>query len=126
MLEDQFYKQIENKTTTNTIKNVIDLAKGMTRHEHIYLVDSESKSSMFYGLPRIHKSQMINNKCSQIEGEYLKHLDPQDLTVRPIVAGPACESHRLSNLIDTLLKPFTENVPSYVRDDIDFLNPDPT
>ena len=92
MLEDQFYKQIENKTTTNTIKNVIDLAKGMTRHEHIYLVDSESKSSMFYGLPRIHKSQMINNKCSQIEGEYLKHLDPQDLTVRPIVAGPACET----------------------------------
>ena len=37
------------------------------------------------------------------------------------MAGPACETHRLSNLIDILLKPFIEKVKSYVRDDIDFL-----
>ena len=54
-------------------------------------------------------------------GEYLELLDPEDLTFRPIVAGPACETHRLSNLIDILLKPFIEKVESYVRDDIDFL-----
>ena len=75
---------------------------------------------MFYGLPKIHKSQLINNKCTQIDGEYLELLEPEDLTFRPIVAGPACETHRLSNLIDILLKPFIEKV-SYVRDDIDFL-----
>ena len=36
------------------------------------------------------------------------------------MAGPACETHRLSNLIYILLKPFISKVQSYVRDDIDF------
>ena len=37
------------------------------------------------------------------------------------MAGLACETHRLSNLIDILLKPFISKVQSNVRDDIDFL-----
>ena len=37
------------------------------------------------------------------------------------MAGPACETHQLSNLIDILLKPFISKVQSYVRDNIDFL-----
>ena len=37
------------------------------------------------------------------------------------MAGPVCETHRLSNLMDILLKPFLKHVKSYVRDDIDFL-----
>ena len=54
----------------------------------------------------------------KIEGEYLELLDPEDLTFRPIVAGPACEMHRLSNLIDILLNPFIEKIKKL---DIDFL-----
>ena len=77
---------------------------------------------MFYGLPKIHKSEMIRNECNKINSEYLELLDPEDLKFRPIVAGPACETHRLSNLVDILLKPFIEKVKSYVRDGIDFLN----
>ena len=95
---------------------------------------------MFYGLPKIQKSQLINNKCTDIDDEYLELLEPEDLTFRTIVAGPACETHRLSNLIVILLKPFIEcethrlsnlivillkpfieKVNRYVRDDIDFL-----
>ena len=49
-------------------------------------------------------------------------LDPTDLKFRPIVAGPICPTHRLSSLIDILLKPFIKYVKSYIRDDIDFLN----
>ena len=37
------------------------------------------------------------------------------------MAGPACETHRLSNLINILLNSFISKVQSYVRDDIDFL-----
>ena len=48
-------------------------------------------------------------------------MDPEDLQFRPIVAGSVCETSRLSSLLDKLLKPFLINVPSYVRDDIDFL-----
>ena len=47
---------------------------------------------------------------------------PDNLKLRPIIAGPSCQTHRLSNLLDILLKPFTEFIPSYVRDDLDFLN----
>ena len=39
-----------------------------------------------------------------------------------MIAGPACPTHRLSNLIDILIKPFTKHIKSYVRDDIDLLN----
>ena len=53
-------------------------------------------------------------------------LDPDDLIFQPIVAGPACETHRLSNLIDILLKPYIQKVKSYIRDDIDFLSHIPT
>ena len=66
------------------------------------------KPSMFNGLPKIHKSKKINDKCTQIDGENLELLDPEDLTFRPTVVDPACETHRLSNLIDILLKPFIE------------------
>ena len=51
-----------------------------------------------------------------------KIIDPPDLTFRPIVAGPSCPTHRLSNLIDILLQPFLKNIRSLVRDDIDFLS----
>ena len=78
--------------------------------------------SMFYGLPKTHKSEMIRNECNKINSEYLEILDPEDLKFRPIVAGQACETHRLRNLVDILLKPFVEKVKSFVRDDIDFLN----
>ena len=39
-----------------------------------------------------------------------------------IVAGPVCQTHRLSNLIDILLRPLTKRVNSYLRDTTDFLN----
>ena len=45
---------------------------------------------------------------------------------RPIVAGPTNETHRLSNLIDIILKPMTKHVKSFIRDSTDFLNHLPT
>ena len=66
MLDDKsFYKQIENQTTKDTMKKIkkeIGFAKEITRHELNYLLDFECKPSMFCGLPKIHKSQLINNK----------------------------------------------------------------
>ena len=45
-----------------------------------------------------------------------------NLKFRPIVAGPACQTQLLSNLIDILLRPLTKQVKSYLRDTTDFLN----
>ena len=45
-----------------------------------------------------------------------------DLKLRPIVAGSSCQTHRLSNLIDKLLRPYTRHFTVYFRDTTDFLN----
>ena len=46
----------------------------------------------------------------------------KDLKIRPIVAGPACLTHRLSNLLDIILRPYAQHVKSNLRDTTDFLN----
>ena len=47
---------------------------------------------------------------------------PENLTFRHIVAGPVCETHRLSNLSDILLQPYTKYVKkSYIKDTKDYL-----
>ena len=56
------------------------------------------------------------------KSEFIEILNPEDLKFRPIIAGPSCPTHRLSNVVDILLQPFLKHVNSYVRDDIDYLN----
>ena len=53
---------------------------------------------------------------------YIEISNVTDLKPRPIIAGPACLTHRLSNFIDILLRPYTKHVRSNLRDTTDFLN----
>ena len=80
------------------------------------------KPSQFYGLPKIHKSKTIPERCKSAKSSYVEVKDVYDLKLRPIVAGPSCLTHRLSNLIDILLGPYTYHVKSNLRDTTDFLN----
>ena len=51
------------------------------------------------------KAKHIENACKENENvEYNEVKDPQDLTFRPVVAGPNCETSHLSLLLDILLK----------------------
>ena len=68
-----------------------------------YLQNFEAKTSNFYGLPKVHKSKQINEKCKLAQSNYVEITeDILDLKLRPIVAGPSCQTHRLSNLIAPL------------------------
>ena len=71
---------------------------------------------------KIHKSKIIHDICNELKSEYIEVLNPNDIQLRPIVAGPRCETSHLSSLLDILLKPFLTKVESYLRDDIHFLN----
>ena len=71
--------------------------------------------------PKIHKRKEINDACTASMSKYIKIEPPDNLTFRPIVAGPTCETHRLSNLLDILLQPYTKYVNSYIKDTQDFL-----
>ena len=67
-------------------------------------------TSNFYGLPKIHKSQLITNAIKEQNSEVVSINEPQDLKVRPIVGGRKCPTRKLSELIDPLLKPFLKQV----------------
>ena len=92
----------------------------MTEKEFDYLLNFEIKNSNFYGLPKVHKSKQINEKCKSTNSGYVKITDQiSDLKLRPIVTGPSCHTHRL---IDILLRPYTKHDTSFLRDTTDFLN----
>ena len=92
----------------------------LTETEFDYLTNFETKLSKLYGLPKVHKSTKIKNACEQYNSNYVQVENVDDLALKPIVAGPACQTHRLSNLIDILLRPLTKTVKSYLRDTTDF------
>ena len=86
-----------------------------------YLTNFDHSTSYFYGLPKVHKSTMISEAISQQNAEYINVYRPEDLTFRPIVGGPNSPTQRLSELLDLILKPLCRKVPSFIRDDLDFL-----
>ena len=53
--------------------------------------------------------------------KYLKMSEPPSITGRPIVGSPNCPTHKLSNLLDLILKPLAFQVKSYVKDSFHFL-----
>ncbi|CAG2219099.1 unnamed protein product [Mytilus edulis] len=124
--DSTFYSEIPDnidhlvKRRMNTVLNKYTTAT--TEKEYDYLKNFERKTSNFYGLPKIHKSKEIQSAINSQQNEYMKVQKPTDLKLRPIIAGPASPTHRLSNFLDIILKPLCKYVPSYIRDDIDFLS----
>ena len=62
LANDSFYKTTNDTCSTirfKKIRNLIKLAKDITRHEIACILEFDFKSSSFYGLPKIHKSNLI-------------------------------------------------------------------
>ena len=120
-----YYNKSDNNPHKEIMKKYRSLLKKheieLTKKEFDYLNNFECKTSNFYGLPKIHKSNIINEACAKSTSNYVELKPPENLTFRPIVAGPVCETHRLSNLLDILLQPYTKYVKSYMKDTKDFL-----
>ena len=93
----------------------------LTSQESNYLSKFSYSTSNFYGLPKIHKSKIIEEAIKHQNTECINILEPIDLKLRPIIAGPKCPTRPLSNLIDILIKPLLLHVKSYIKDNIDFL-----
>ena len=51
----------------------------------------------------------------------LRMSEPPSVPERPIVGSPNCLTHKLSNLLDLILKPLAFQVKSYVKDSFHFL-----
>ena len=129
MLNDErFYSKVPMKreqvarSKVDSYATKYHTADEITDKESEFLTEFECRTSQFYGLPKIHKSKEIEKTVQEQNSEYIKLLRPGDLKFRPIVGGPQCPTHRISNLMDIILKPLAQKVNSYLRDTMDFLN----
>lgn len=123
MLQDtSTYTVVEDTRDHVTMKTVIAFTEKFSNllreDEQKYLTRFEARTSNFYGLPKVHKSSKIIEVSNT---EVVTLPCPEDLSFRPIVGGPNSPTHRLSNFIDILLKPYTTEVDSYIKDTTDFL-----
>ena len=110
--DTEYYVESVNYKQKNILQKLESLVNkhrdSFTKKEVEYLIKFSCKSSNFYGLPKIHKSKSIQKSCEENYSTYLQLTKPKDFKLRPIVAGPACETHRLSNFFgyypETLLE----------------------
>ena len=124
LIDDSTYTKIPGNTDIKVINKIIKFTsihrKCLSNNEIKYLTKFDYKTSELYGLPKIHKSEQIKLKTPQ-EGLVSIH-NPDDLSFRPIIAGPKCPTHRLSHLMDLILQPYIKYIPSYIKDSNDLLN----
>lgn len=125
--DTEFYMELANGNIDASIMNKIErflqkFHKETNKYEKEYIKKFTWRTSNLYGLPKIHKSSEIKEAIKEQNSEYIKVSAPPNLKIRPIVAGPSSPTHRLSNFIDLILKPLCKHVPSFIRDDFDFLN----
>ena len=111
----------EKKVVKDLEKLVAKFSNCLLKEEQDFLTKFSFLTSNFYGLPKVHKSKIIQEAIQVQNSEYIKIYEPSDLTLRPIVADPTCPTCRLSNLVDILLKPFLIHIKSYIKDNLDFL-----
>ena len=118
--------KLEHNNDKNIQAALNKLAKkhmdSFTNDEFKCLTNTNSKTSQFYGLPKIHKSKILEAETKQQNCDLITCKEPVDLKLRPIISGPQCPTRNLSNLIDKILKPLLIHVKSYIKDSIHFLN----
>ena len=124
-LDNDVYMKIDKKSDQIVFRKMKELVTkhkpNLTNKEFKYLTNFKFKSSLFYCNPKIHKSKIIQTAISKAETEYLEIFQPNDLTGRPIVAGPESPTQRLSGLLEILLKPIVPCLTTYIKDDWDFI-----
>ena len=99
------YKELKDGNKDDLIKRKIEkfiknFEHEIRRKEKDCLLKFQWKTSNFYGLTKIHKSQSIKEAIRKQNAEYIELPLPRGLTMRPIVAEPSSPTHRLSNYTD--------------------------
>ena len=116
-----------NKSEENEILNqIVGLSNSFSdcfiAGEKLFISDENFRSSVFYVLPKIHKCDTILNEIKNNQGAVLTlSATPPDLTSRPIVSNVNSVTSGLSKLLDRILRPLLNVVPSYIKDNYHFL-----
>ena len=86
-----------------------------------FLNDKHHEVSNFYGLPKIHKSKVIESAIKTQNSEIIEIFEPNGLKLRPIVGGPKCPTRKLSQSIDILIESFLQHIKSFIFDSLCFI-----
>lgn len=112
----KYYKTIEEPLLEQTIPKINNTLeeirnKGYINNKQFNYLSAKvtDKPRKFYLLPKIHKPKNKWTLPDMPEG-------------RPIVGDCATESRRISEYIDSFLKPMANKHPSYIKDTYDFVN----
>ena len=122
--EETFKKNNDNcgrKVFKDLEKLVARFSNCLLKEEQDFLIKFSFSTSNFYGLPKVHKSKIIQEAMQVHNREYIRKYESSDLTLRPIVVGPNYPTRRLSNPVDISLKPFLIHIKSYIKSNLDFL-----
>ena len=118
-LLSDFYKEVSIDSDKKVFKNLKEHLKKyesiLTKKEIDYLINFKCTSSQFYCLRKVHKSEAIKNVINTEDSECIQVHCPDDLKGRPISGGRESLTHRLSNLIEILLKLLVPTLKTYKR-----------
>ena len=111
-----------DKAIMKKIKALITKCKPLlTDSEYKYLSYSYYETNNFYSCPKIHKPEILHKVIKDQNENLITISEPKDLKLRPIVRRPKCETRRLNNFLNLILKPLTKHVKSNIKDNIKFL-----
>ena len=119
------YQQVDSNTDSKAFKDmktfVNRYSDELLDKEYNYLTNFKYNQAFFYGMPKVHKSKIIQEAVKSQNCKYIQVDECNDLTFRPICGSPSCVTSRLSNLLDIILKSLCLKVPSYIKDTTHFI-----
>ena len=119
------YREINADEDNKLIKKFLKLStrykSELTENKAKFITHFEPETSNLYGLSKIQKSAIIKSAVIEKQSECIEMANPSDLSMRPIIAGPISPTHRLSHLLDVILRPLVGEVTANIRDTPDLL-----
>ena len=70
LTDDSYYQPVpdnKRRETYNKIDELIESHNKLTKQEIEFLIKFDCKTSTFYGLPKIHKSKIIQDICNELK-----------------------------------------------------------
>ena len=110
-LEDKnFYEELQNDPNAGYKDQIVKelnqlLLEDTISEKELSVLKEGTQPPAFYGLPKIHSVKSTDR------------FPP----LRPICSGSASCTKRLSEFLDSFLKPLAQKIPSYIQDTTDFL-----
>ena len=123
--DEDTYEQVPSTNDAKVCKNLLLLTKKhekcLRNQESSYINNKDWRSSNLYVTPKVHKNKTIIEAVKESNCDYIHIPTPPDLKGRPIVAGPASPTQRLSEMLEKILSPLVVHIQSYIKDDLDFV-----